>query len=167
MVGNYNFYMRKPNATCCKCGDPCYVRPSVFLLQDNWYCSKTCYTEARFRKAARYCAHCGKPLIKKSTEAKFCSVNCSNKSRAGIEYTGENSLNKVERHKRVRRLMIKKYGEVCNWCGGGNIWNERPLTLQIDHMDGDRRNWSLENLRFLCPNCHSQTETFGVRKVRS
>lgn len=160
-------YMRKSNATCCKCGTPCYVRPSVLQLQGNWYCSKTCYTESRYRKVARNCNYCDKPLIKKSTEAKFCSVNCSNKARAGIKYSGENSLNKVTRGKRIRRLMIEERGEVCTWCGVGNIWNGKPLTLQIDHIDGDRRNWDLSNLRFLCPNCHSQTETFGVRKVRS
>ena len=158
--------MRKPNTTCCRCNTPCYIQPSKFILQDNWYCSKNCYAEARFRKGARHCAYCSKPLIKKSTEAKFCSVNCSNKARAGIKYTGKNSLNKVERRKRIRRLMLEKYEEVCVWCGVGKDWNGKPLTLQIDHIDGNRRNNDLSNLRFLYPNCHSQTKTFGVRKTK-
>jgi hypothetical protein len=48
-------------------------------------------------------------------------------------------------------------------CGVGKFWQGRPITLQIDHtngIDGDHR---IENLRFMCPNCHSQTETFCGR----
>lgn len=47
-------------------------------------------------------------------------------------------------------------------CGICNIhaYNNTHLNLQIDHIDGDRTNNELENLRFLCPNCHSQTDTY-------
>ena len=41
------------------------------------------------------------------------------------------------------------------------VWGGKSLTLQVDHIDGDRFNNLLENLRFLCPNCHTQTETYG------
>jgi len=40
------------------------------------------------------------------------------------------------------------------------IWNDKPLNLELDHIDGDRVNHSLSNLRLLCPNCHSQTDTY-------
>lgn len=40
-------------------------------------------------------------------------------------------------------------------------WNGKPLTMQLDHINGNRFDNRLENLRFICPNCHSQTETFG------
>lgn len=49
-------------------------------------------------------------------------------------------------------------------CGLGPVWKGLKLTLQVDHRDGNRADCRLSNLRFLCPNCHSQTETFGVRK---
>ena len=42
--------------------------------------------------------------------------------------------------------------------------NGKKITLQLDHIDGDNNNNKLENLRFLCPNCHSQTETHSVKK---
>lgn len=41
-------------------------------------------------------------------------------------------------------------------------WMGKPLKLQIDHIDGDRTNNRIENYRYLCPNCHSQTLTWGV-----
>ena len=38
------------------------------------------------------------------------------------------------------------------------------ITLQLDHIDGDPANNMIENLRILCPNCHTQTETFGSKR---
>lgn len=52
----------------------------------------------------------------------------------------------------------------CHKCQLVNIWNGEPLTLHMDHIDGDYMNNSLNNLRFLCPNCHSQTPTFSMGK---
>lgn len=57
-------------------------------------------------------------------------------------------------------------------CGQGPTWNGKPLTLQLDHIDGNPKNNMITNLRFLCPNCHSQTSTFtgrnskGKKKIR-
>ena len=51
----------------------------------------------------------------------------------------------------------------CAICGNEGIWLNQPLTLQLDHIDGNHTNHSLENLRFLCPNCHTQTATYGSK----
>ena len=40
------------------------------------------------------------------------------------------------------------------------MWRDKPIALHLDHIDGDNRNNLLTNLRFLCPNCHSQTSTY-------
>lgn len=48
----------------------------------------------------------------------------------------------------------------CASCSMGRTWNDELLNFHLDHIDGDRRNNTLENLRFLCPNCHSQTDTY-------
>jgi 5-methylcytosine-specific restriction endonuclease McrA len=52
----------------------------------------------------------------------------------------------------------------CEECGLGDNWNEKPIVHQLDHVDGDSGNNKLENLRILCPNCHSQTVTFSRKK---
>lgn len=56
--------------------------------------------------------------------------------------------------------------EQCEECGINPIWNGKILVMHLDHIDGDSSNNLLENLRILCPNCHSQTETYcrGQRK---
>lgn len=54
----------------------------------------------------------------------------------------------------------------CIECGVGPFWNSKPLTLSLDHINGVNNDNRLENLRLLCPNCHSQTATFAGRNVK-
>lgn len=51
--------------------------------------------------------------------------------------------------------------EVC--CG--EMWNGRSIPLQLDHINGDRTDNRLENLRLLCPNCHAQTDTYCGKNI--
>lgn len=53
----------------------------------------------------------------------------------------------------------------CTLCGVDEEWNGRPLTLQLDHINGVHNDHRIENLRLLCPNCHSQTNTFCSRNL--
>jgi hypothetical protein len=57
-----------------------------------------------------------------------------------------------------KRVVVEQGGK-CLQCGIDE-WLGGPLTLQVDHADGDAQNNSRNNLRGLCPNCHSQTPTF-------
>jgi hypothetical protein len=54
--------------------------------------------------------------------------------------------------------------EKCSECGIGTVWNNKPLTLHIDHRNGHGTDWRLENCRYLCPNCHYQTDTHGTKR---
>jgi hypothetical protein len=49
----------------------------------------------------------------------------------------------------------------CALCDLSNIWQELPLTLHVDHISGDFHDNRIENVRFLCPNCHAQTPNFA------
>lgn len=55
---------------------------------------------------------------------------------------------------------------LCAKCGLSEVWNGERLVLQLDHINGKREDNRLENLRLLCPNCHSQTPTFAGRSLK-
>ena len=66
--------------------------------------------------------------------------------------------------KRLIKEGIKK--NICENCSI-DIWDGKNLVMHLDHIDGNRYNHSLDNLRMLCPNCHSQTDTYcGKNKTK-
>jgi hypothetical protein len=68
------------------------------------------------------------------------------------------------RHSLKRRLISNGLlKNVCYICGLPPIWNKEKLILILDHINGDSLDYRIENLRLLCPNCNSQTETFCGR----
>ena len=87
----------------------------------------------------------------------------SKQPKALSEILVENSNYKAQDLK--RRLIkegLKK--DICEVCGQSAEWNGKPLVLQLDHINGNHYDNRLENLRIICPNCHSQTDTFANKK---
>lgn len=66
-------------------------------------------------------------------------------------------------HLKKRLYSEKLLEEKCYSCGIGNIWNNKPITLHLEHIDGDHFNNEITNLTILCPNCHSQTSTYAIK----
>ena len=66
------------------------------------------------------------------------------------------------KHRLLRAGLLENRCEEC----GLSEWRGRPLTAHIDHINGIRNDHRLENLRMLCPNCHSQTETYSGHNVK-
>lgn len=93
--------------------------------------------------------------------------NIGNRLNQHKEKKAENYLKKDSyiklttlRDKLVRE-GIKKYK--CEECGISE-WNGKQISLQIHHINGDNTDNRIENIMFLCPNCHSQTDTFCGKK---
>jgi len=68
-------------------------------------------------------------------------------------------------HLKYRVLKSELLEYKCVQCGNEGEWNGKKLVLQIDHINGVNTDNRIDNLRFMCPNCHSQTETFSKGKL--
>ena len=66
----------------------------------------------------------------------------------------------------IKRWLIETCGEVCSICNMQPEWHGKFLSLQVDHINGINNDNRSENLRLVCPNCHSQTDTFAGKKHR-
>ena len=75
------------------------------------------------------------------------------------------SLNSIDRKHVKARFMKRLDVHECALCGI-TTWNNKPLTLHLDHVNGNSNDNNLANLRLLCPNCHSQTPTYCGRNLR-
>lgn len=66
------------------------------------------------------------------------------------------------KHRLYKEGLKKNECEIC----GLNEWQGKKIQCHLDHIDGNRFNHKLDNIRIICPNCHSQTETFAGKNSR-
>lgn len=92
-----------------------------------------------------------------------------NKKDSTTRIEKEKLFSSKSKHARcvVRNTIIKEnlLEYKCAICGITE-WNGKTLSLELDHINGINYDNRLENLRFLCPNCHSQTTTYGSRNTQ-
>lgn len=90
-------------------------------------------------------------------------------AQKGIKRTKENVFceNSTASQATLRKWFVKEQFVTykCSCCGISE-WQGKELSLQLDHINGDNHDNRLENLRWLCPNCHSQTNTFCGRATK-
>jgi len=69
---------------------------------------------------------------------------------------------------KAKKYILKKQliPYICQNCNMTPVWCNKPLVLVLDHINGIANDHRLENLRFLCPNCNSQTDTFCGKNVK-
>lgn len=77
--------------------------------------------------------------------------------------------NSTATQRTLRRWYIKgNYTEYkCSICGQEPFWNGKELTLTLDHVNGNNTDDRLENLRWVCPNCDRQLDTFGSKNIKN
>jgi hypothetical protein len=99
----------------------------------------------------------------------FKNFYCSNKCQKDYESKervrqwleeGKDWLGQVP--KWVKRALAELHGNYCSVCKI-NEYNNLPIMLECDHIDGNHTNNNIINLRLICPNCHSQTNTYKAR----
>jgi len=78
--------------------------------------------------------------------------------------SGAGRTNRTQLHRALTEIGVPY---ACETCGNTGEWLGRPITLQIDHVNGDWRDNRRENLRYLCPNCHAVTETWYRQKGKA
>lgn len=142
---------------CPKCG--------VEHSKSGVFCSRKCansrqWSDADREKKSASCKgripwHKGKTIGSNPVKNAKLSDTLRSKHRERFE-NGE-----IFTRSTLKAYIIERAGgyycQVCEL----TEWRGKPISLQVDHIDGCATNNTPENLRLICPNCHSQTETFG------
>ena len=127
------------------------IKESQFYSDVARKCGYTCLTNHRVIKkrinqlnldTSHFLKY--KPIVKKKKPLSEVAVENSTYNRG---------------HLKDRLIKDLKWEYKCKECGQGDMWKGKKLTLELDHINGVNNDHRLENLRFLCPNCHSQMPT--------
>lgn len=124
---------------------------STILYYLNKYNLKTENMKQKSEKVK--CAGCDTYICKSKKITKYCSLKCQ-----AWYYITKAVLEKTA-SARTLKVYLLKLDRKCNICSN-NIWNNKDIPLELDHIDGNSNNNILENVRLLCPNCHAQTDTY-------
>lgn len=140
---------------------------------DESYFIKVTKSSRTMMEAAR---KLGLPFTTFIDRAKKLGIYSPNQGGRGTEKISPNNKFELEdilegkhpsyQSAKLRKRLIKEgyFPYKCFICQIDN-WLEKPLTLELDHINGISTDHRLINLRLLCPNCHSQTETYsGLNK---
>ncbi len=119
-----------------------------------------------YRPSKRRCLGCGRPLPKRSQEV-YCSLKCQRslervRKTATWRKSGQAIVEGYKGHY-IRLHILDEQDGCCAICGIADLWNDLPLVLVLDHIDGGATNNQRANLRMICPNCDSQRRTFKSR----
>lgn len=123
------------------------------------------YKKARKNQRIIACPICGKPIVHpKCDRRKYCSNRCQGiySFQQKVENTLKNERLDHHHGQTSRKIAFAIFGKECCICDS-KTWMGQEVPLILDHVDGNADNWSLKNLRLICPNCDAQTPTYTGR----
>lgn len=149
--------IKRKEVNCLNC--QCKIKTTTKV--NKKFCNHSCSAtfNNKKRKVLNKCLNCDNDL--KYKKQKFCSRSC-NKIHEINKKVSENKASA----KTSKRYLILEHGEKCMDCGwrGVNPVSGR-VPIELEHIDGNSENNSLENLKLLCPNCHSLTPTYKALNI--
>jgi Zn finger protein HypA/HybF involved in hydrogenase expression len=128
------------------------------------------------KKTSYTCRHCKHefPFKGHTYGHIYCNLDCQTaylKAQAEIRFNeryakwlNNEDLGLKNPRPLIRKFVLKRDGDKCDVC---NIteWNKMPITLWCDHIDGNASNNHPSNFQMVCPNCDSQSPTFGGKNL--
>jgi len=142
------------------------------------FCSNGCSATFNNKGVRRHgnpqikeCLNCGKSFkVGKSATGKYCCLKCSHeyrKAKTINEWLEDPEKFSDQRIKStvIRDFILNEQGGICDICGIEPFWNGKPLKFVLDHHDGCSWNNYRDNLRLICHNCDSQTDTYKGKNV--
>lgn len=124
-------------------------------------CSRSCANSRVFSDAAKLkksIALKGKPTFRSHYDK---AAQAAKSRHTWLEKYNATSFDKLG-HDNKRRRVLEEQKFCCIKCGISE-WFSKPISLELEHKDGNNKNNSRENLEGLCPNCHSTTDTWRGR----
>jgi hypothetical protein len=111
-----------------------------------------------------YCLNCSKEILyhNGNRRGKYCSNKCQQelaKKNYLLKLKSGFFNNKAICRSAVYNHLVREYGNTCSICNINGIWNNKPIRLWVDHINGLATDNTWTNFRLICPNCDSQLET--------